>query len=107
MAGYDAFTARISRSAGSCRRRGAPPHRDRDDGPGRGRPGRWPPTGPFAETKEALGGIYMVDAADLDEAIALRRDDPGRHPRLRRGPTDLGACRRWAVEAPAATVAAD
>ncbi len=27
--------------------------------------------GPFAETKEALGGFYMVDAADLDEAIAL------------------------------------
>jgi len=27
--------------------------------------------GPFAETKEALGGFYMIDAADLDEAIAL------------------------------------
>jgi hypothetical protein len=26
--------------------------------------------GPFAETKEALGGFYLVDAADLDEAIA-------------------------------------
>jgi len=27
--------------------------------------------GPFAETKEALGGFYMIDAADLDEAIVL------------------------------------
>jgi hypothetical protein len=26
--------------------------------------------GPYAETKEALGGLYIVDAADLDEAIA-------------------------------------
>ncbi len=25
--------------------------------------------GPFAETKEALGGFYLVKAADLDEAI--------------------------------------
>jgi hypothetical protein len=27
--------------------------------------------GPFAETKEALGGFYMVEARDLDEAIEL------------------------------------
>ena len=26
--------------------------------------------GPFAETKEQLGGFYMVEAKDLDEAIA-------------------------------------
>ncbi len=26
--------------------------------------------GPFAETKEALGGFYLIDVADLDEAIA-------------------------------------
>ena len=25
--------------------------------------------GPFAETKEQLGGFYLIDAADLDEAI--------------------------------------
>ena len=25
--------------------------------------------GPFAETKEGLGGYYMIDAANLDEAI--------------------------------------
>ncbi len=27
--------------------------------------------GPFLETKEALGGYYLVEAADLDEVIAL------------------------------------
>jgi hypothetical protein len=25
--------------------------------------------GPFAETKEALGGFYLIDAASLDEAL--------------------------------------
>ena len=32
--------------------------------------------GPFAETKEALGGYYLVEAADLDEAIAPARQIP-------------------------------
>ena len=27
--------------------------------------------GPFAETKEQLGGFYLVEAADLDEAIDI------------------------------------
>ena len=27
--------------------------------------------GPFAETKEQLGGFYMVDAVDLNEAIQI------------------------------------
>jgi hypothetical protein len=27
--------------------------------------------GPFAETKEQLGGYYLVDAKDLDEAMAI------------------------------------
>jgi hypothetical protein len=33
--------------------------------------------GPFAETKEALGGFYMVDATDLDDAIQLAAKIPG------------------------------
>jgi hypothetical protein len=32
--------------------------------------------GAFAETKEALGGYYLVEAADLDGAIAIARDIP-------------------------------
>jgi hypothetical protein len=27
--------------------------------------------GPFAETKEQLGGFYLVEAKDLDEAVAI------------------------------------
>jgi hypothetical protein len=29
--------------------------------------------GPFLETKEVLGGFYLIEAADLDEAVALAR----------------------------------
>src|SRR5262245_31126902 len=33
--------------------------------------------GPFAETREQLGGYYLVDAKDLDEAIAIAGRIPG------------------------------
>jgi hypothetical protein len=33
--------------------------------------------GPFAETREQLGGFFMVDAKDLDEAIAIAARIPG------------------------------
>jgi hypothetical protein len=33
--------------------------------------------GPFAETKEALGGFYLIEAKDLDEALALGGACPG------------------------------
>jgi hypothetical protein len=33
--------------------------------------------GPFAETKEALGGFYIVEAKDLDEALELGKACPG------------------------------
>jgi hypothetical protein len=29
--------------------------------------------GPFAETKEALGGFYLIEAKDLDQAIAIAK----------------------------------
>ncbi len=32
--------------------------------------------GPFVETKEALGGYYLVEAADLDEAIGIAKQVP-------------------------------
>jgi hypothetical protein len=32
--------------------------------------------GPHAETKEVLGGYYLIDCADLDEAIEIGRDVP-------------------------------
>ena len=33
--------------------------------------------GPFAETKEALGGFYLIEASDLDAAIKLAAACPG------------------------------
>jgi hypothetical protein len=33
--------------------------------------------GPFAETKEQLGGYYLLDVADLDEAIRWAHKCPG------------------------------
>lgn len=32
--------------------------------------------GPFVETKEWLGGFYVIEAKDLDEALAIVREDP-------------------------------
>ena len=32
--------------------------------------------GPFAETKEALGGYYVIEADDLDQALAIAKDVP-------------------------------
>ena len=32
--------------------------------------------GAFVETKEAVGGYYVVEAADLDEAMAVAKDIP-------------------------------
>jgi hypothetical protein len=37
--------------------------------------------GPFAETKEQLGGYSIVEVGSLDEAVAIARD----HPLLRVG----------------------
>jgi hypothetical protein len=33
--------------------------------------------GPFAETKEGLGGFYLIDAPDLDAALKLAEQCPG------------------------------
>ena len=32
--------------------------------------------GPYSETKEVIGGYWLIDAADYDEAIELSRDCP-------------------------------
>jgi hypothetical protein len=41
--------------------------------------------GPFAETKEQLGGFYMVDCKDLDEALKWAADIPS----VGRGPVEV------------------
>ena len=33
--------------------------------------------GPFAETKEVLGGFYLIDVPDLDTAISVAAELPG------------------------------
>lgn len=33
--------------------------------------------GPFAETREQLGGYYLIDAKDLDEAMSIAARIPG------------------------------
>jgi hypothetical protein len=33
--------------------------------------------GPFAETKEQLGGYYLIEASDLDQAISIAARIPG------------------------------
>ncbi len=35
--------------------------------------------GPFAETKEQLGGYYLVECKDLDEALAIAKRIPSVH----------------------------
>jgi hypothetical protein len=41
--------------------------------------------GPFAETREQLGGYFLIDAANLDEAI----DIAGRIPGARKGTVEV------------------
>jgi hypothetical protein len=39
--------------------------------------------GPYSETKEVLGGLFTIEAADYDEAVRLSMD----HPHLEYGQT--------------------
>jgi len=39
--------------------------------------------GPFIETKEALGGFYLVDCKDLDQALALAKLCPSGNVEVR------------------------
>ncbi|MBW4550955.1 MAG: YciI family protein [Aphanocapsa sp. GSE-SYN-MK-11-07L] len=41
--------------------------------------------GPFAETREQLGGYFLIDAKDLDEAIAIA----GRIPGVKKGTVEI------------------
>ncbi len=53
--------------------------------------------GPFAETREQLGGYFLIDAKDLDEAIGIA----GRIPSARTGTIEV----RPLMEATVGTVA--
>ncbi len=41
--------------------------------------------GPFAETREQLGGYFLIEAANLDEAIAIAAQLPG----IRKGTVEI------------------
>jgi hypothetical protein len=41
--------------------------------------------GPFAETREVLGGFYLIDVDDLDQAISIA----ARHPGARVGTVEI------------------
>jgi hypothetical protein len=41
--------------------------------------------GPYAETREVLGGFYLIDVANLDEAIKIA----ARHPGQRYGAVEI------------------
>jgi hypothetical protein len=41
--------------------------------------------GPFAETKEQLAGVYLIDARDLDDALRVA----GRIPAVRMGTVEI------------------
>ena len=51
----------------------------------RAAPGQTPRVtdGPYSETKEVLGGFFLIEAANYDEAVALSMD----HPHLEYGGT--------------------
>ena len=46
--------------------------------------------GPFAETKEQLGGFILVEARNMDEAVELASKIPMAQTRHHRGPPDHG-----------------
>ena len=46
--------------------------------------------GPFVESKEHLGGFYIIEAEDLDAALALGVEDDRHHRGADRGPSVLG-----------------
>lgn len=41
--------------------------------------------GPYSETKEVLGGFYLIEAKDYDEAVQLAHD----HPHLQFGTIEI------------------
>ena len=73
---YMAFTQDLSKSGKN--KGGAPLERTTAATTVRVRNGKTQVTdGPFAETKEQLGGYYLVEAKDLDDAIAIAARIPG------------------------------
>ena len=74
--GYMTFTQELTKSGKN--KGGAPLEQSTTATTVRVRNGKTVVTdGPFAETKEQLGGYYIVEAKDLDEAISIAAKIPG------------------------------
>lgn len=57
--------------------------------------------GPFAETTEQLGGYFLIDVANLDEALAIAQRIPGG----RRGTVEIRPLEDLSDQLPAAATA--
>jgi hypothetical protein len=103
--GYDAFTDHLRQR--NAMKAGDALHPTATATTVRVRDGRTISTdGPFAETKEVLGGFYVVEAADLDEAI----DFAARIPSATHGSIEIRPIVDFAnmgAPAPAEAVVAD
>ncbi len=88
MGEYFAFTEGIKQSGALHRRRSAPADADGDDRPRAQRQDSRTTDGPFAETKEQLGGYYLIEAKDLNDAIQVAAQIPSARDRVGRGPAD-------------------
>ena len=76
MAGYDAFTAEVNKRG--VNKGGEALHETTKATTVRTHNGKTSVTdGPFAETKEQLGGYYLLDVKNLDEAIEIAKMCPG------------------------------
>lgn len=77
MADYNAYTAMLAQK-GVNSDGGAALHETKTAKSVRIQNGKTQVTdGPFAETKEALGGFYILDCKDMDEAVAYGAQCPG------------------------------
>jgi hypothetical protein len=76
MAGHEAFGEKHDKAyrAGNALEPTSTARSVRPDGSG----GYAVTDGPFGETKEALGGYYLVEADDLDAAVEIAKDVPMR-----------------------------
>ncbi len=76
MGRWDAYTRVAPRRGRVRRRRGAPGERHRDHGPDPSDGERVVTDGPFAETKEQVGGFYLIECEDLDQALEWAKKIP-------------------------------
>ena len=98
LAAYMAYTEAMKK-AGVLRRQ-QPPAADRGGDHGRAPAARRSVVnGPYAETKEQLGGYYLIDAPDLDAALSWAARCPARAGRRNRGAPRLGDVAKTTAEA--------